>query len=98
MPSAPPSASGTIGSSGESTARSPTLSVSTRIVGTVASPVTPRSMTGGERGPDAERECHHGGDPGAARARIEHEAEGSAAVDEHRRPDAPDLVARVGAT
>ncbi len=47
-PSAPPKASGTIGSSGESTATSPTLSVSTRMVGTVADPVTPRSITGGD--------------------------------------------------
>ena len=49
IPSAPPMASGTIGSTGESTATSPTLSVSTRIVGTVAAPVTPCSVTGGDR-------------------------------------------------
>ncbi len=49
IPSAPPIASGTMGSVGESTATSPTLKVSTRMVGTVADPVTPRRVTGGDR-------------------------------------------------
>src|SRR5258705_116778 len=49
IPSAPPIASGTMGSTGESTATSPTLKESTRMVGTVANPVTPRRVTGGDR-------------------------------------------------
>ena len=48
MPSAPPRASGTMGSRGESTARSPTVSVSALMVGTSALPVTPRSVTRGD--------------------------------------------------
>ena len=41
---------------------------------------------------DAQRQCHQGSDRAVAGTGIENQAEGSAPIDHHRRPNASDLV------